>query len=633
MRRELSRLLVSLAAAGLVGLDATALVATSAAAADAPPADRASLVGSTIEAFALPDVHGQTRALADFAQHDVIVVAFLGTECPLAKLYAPRLQQLSAEYASRGVAFLAIDANDQDTLTEIAAFARSNDLAFPLLKDRDQQVADLFQANRNPIAFVLDRRRQVRYQGRIDDQYGLGASSGYARPQVKRRDLGIALDEVLAGKPVSIPVTPVTGCLIGRRPRVAPTGEVTYARHIARILENRCVSCHRPGEIGPFSLRDYDEVVGWSEMLREVVRDGRMPPWSASPDVGHFSNDPRLTDEEKQLLDRWIDNGCPQGDPADLPEPRQWVEGWQIPEPDQVIRMPKAKKVPAEGVLSYEYVLVDPGWKEDKWIQAAEVRPGNRAVVHHILTFVITPASRWRDPKGAGAPAALTSFVPGSVPHIYRPGMAVYVPAHSRIMFEIHYTPNGKPQEDQSYLGVVFAEPGTVKRRVDYQGAENRNFTIPPRARDHALESVHEFKTDQLLLSLSPHMHLRGKAFSIAAHYPDGTVERLLEVPKYDFNWQLRYDLVEPKRLPAVTKLVCQGRFDNSAENLANPDPDAELHFGWQTWDEMMTGFFVACDAQDLPAPPAASEPPSAAPPPAASPRRPEGSTEAQPPT
>lgn len=183
--------------------------------------------------------------------------------------------------------------------------------------------------------------------------------------------------------------------------------------------------------------------------------------------------------------------------------------------------------------------------------------------------------------------------------------MAVYVPAGSRILFEIHYTPNGVAREDQSYLGVVFADPASVKRRVDYRGAENCKFTIPPRASDHELESSHEFKTEQLLLSLSPHMHLRGKSFSIAAHYPDGTTEQLLDVPKYDFNWQLRYDLAEPNRMPAGTKLVCKGSFDNSADNLANPNPDAELHFGWQTWDEMMTGFIVACSTEDEPPPPA----------------------------
>lgn len=570
-------------------------------------AEESRLIGKPVELFSLPDYYGQSRAFDELVGDQVAVVAFLGVECPLAKLYGPRLQQLAEEYAGKGVVFIGIDANEQDSLTKIAAFARQSGIKFPILKDRGQEIADRFGVERNPIVYVLDRQRTIRYHGRIDDQYGLGSSSGYARPQINRRDLGVALDELLAGKEVSEPITSATGCLIGRKPKIEPTGDITYTRHIAGLMQNHCVACHRDGEIGPFALDNYDDVVSWSDMIREVVAEGRMPPWSASPEVGHFVNDPRLSDEQKEQLNTWIKNGCPEGDPQDLPEPRQWVDGWQIGEPDQIIRMPKPHKVPAEGVLNYEYIFAETGWKEDKWIQAAEVRPGNRAVVHHILTFVVSPLSRWKEPMGAGGPAPLTSYVPGSPPHAYEEGMAVFVPAGSRILFEIHYTPAGVEQEDQSYLGVVFADPDKVKRRVYYLGAETRTFTIPARASNHPVHSEYEFTSDQLLLSMSPHMHLRGKAFRYEAHYPNGDIEHLLEVPKYDFNWQLRYELAEPKLMPAGTKLKCVGWFDNSADNLANPDPDATLKFGWQTWDEMMNGFFISADAEELPAKTAAA--------------------------
>jgi peroxiredoxin len=201
-----------------------------------------SALGRSIVSFSLPDFHGQPRALDDYAKSELLVVGFMGIECPLAKLYAPRLKQLSAEYADRGVAFVGIDSNEQDSLTEIADFAHNSQLEFALFKDRGQVVADQFGATRNPMAFVLDRERKIRYQGRIDDQYGLGASSGYARPEVKRRDLGIAIEELLAGQGVSQPTTPVTGCVIGRKPRVEPTGDVTYTKHIAPLLQNRCVA-------------------------------------------------------------------------------------------------------------------------------------------------------------------------------------------------------------------------------------------------------------------------------------------------------------------------------------------------------------------------------------------------------
>lgn len=550
-------------------------------------------IGSVVEAFSLPDYHGKPRSLGNLAGTDFVVVAFLGVDCPLARLYAPRLQQLCEEFAPRGVTFVGVDSNEQDSLVDMAAFANRYGVKFPFLKDRDQTVADQFGARRNPVVYVLDRKRVIRYAGRVDDQYGLGSNSAYARAKLQRRDLAVALDELLSGKEVSQPETAVAGCIIGRKRQVQPKGDVTYTRHIAKVLDEHCVSCHRPGEIGPFGLSDYEEAAGWADMIREVVSQGRMPPWSANPAVGQFRNDPRLSKTEIELINSWVDNGCPKGDPMDLPKPRERVEGWQISKPDQVVRMPRPYTVAAEGVLPYQRFSIDPGWKRDKWIRAAEVRPGSRAVVHHILVSVIPPLTHWLQRRGAGGPTQLTSYVPGSVPHIYEPGFAVYAPAGSQLLFEIHYTPNGVAQDDQSSLGLVFADPTTVKRRVLWQAAENRQFTIPPNAKNHELESRHRFTEDELLLSMSPHMHMRGRAFQYEAQYPDGKRELLLDVPRYDFNWQLRYDLTEPERMPAGTTLVCKGRFDNSADNPANPDPNATLHFGWQSSDEMMTGFFV----------------------------------------
>lgn len=565
-------------------------------------AGEANSLGRTIDGLSLPDIHGQTRTLPHAKDARLVVVAFLGVECPLARLYAPRVQQLADEYADKGVAFLAIDANAQDSLTEMAAFARKHELKVPFLYDAQQRVAGQFGAERNPIVFVLDEKRAIRYQGRIDDQYGLGASSGYARPQVKRRELATALDELLAGKEVSQPVTTVTGCQIGRKPRpvsngTAAKGDVTFSKDIAPLLQNRCVSCHRPGEIGPFALSDYDEVVGWAGMIREVVEEERMPPWSASAKFGKFANDARLTAAEKQLLRDWIDSGCPQGDPNDLPPAKTFADGWQIETPDQVIRVPKPFKVPAEGTVPYQYFYIDPGWKEDRWIRAAEVRPGNRAVVHHILASIVPPMALF-NPKAEGI-SHITSYVPGSIPHVYGAGVAIFVPARSRIVINVHYTTCGVAQEDQTALGVVFADPATVRKRVNWDIAENRTFKIRPHARDQEFTAEHKFGTDQLLLSMSPHMHLRGQSFRYEAHFPDGSRETLLDVPKYDFNWQLRYDLTEPKRMPAGTRLVCVGRFDNSEENVANPDPSANVTFGWETYEEMMTGFFTSVSATD----------------------------------
>lgn len=557
---------------------------TSIAARDLP-----SPVGKKVDGFALVDFRGKTVSLSDFKDHGVIVVAFLGTECPVAKLYVPRLNELSKTYADRGVAFVAIDSNQQDSIAELAAFARNHAVSFPLLKDPSNVVADQFGALRTPEVFVLDAERVIRYRGRIDDQYGVGQSSGYAKPKAQRHDLAWALDDILAGQPVRVPETPATGCFIGRISKVPPRGEVTYANTIAKILRDRCVECHRPGEVAPFTLTTYEEVVGWAPTMAEVVNEGRMPPWFANPEYGHFSNDARLSDEEKRLLHTWIDNGCPEGNPADLPVPVEYVDGWRISKPDLVVAMNETPyTVPAEGVVEYKYFTVDPGFTEDKWIQQAEARPGNRSVVHHIIVFFQPPRSTQDFQRRGG----LAGYAPGNLPRIYPIGVAAYVPAGSKLIFQMHYTPNGTEQQDLSQLGLVFADPKTVKKKVHGGAAINPLFRIPPGANNHRVDSRHRFKQDFLLTSMTPHMHLRGKSFRFEAEYPDGKREILLDVPRYDFNWQLRYELVEPKLMPAGTVLHCTGHFDNSEENLANPNPKETVRWGDQTFEEMMIGFF-----------------------------------------
>jgi mono/diheme cytochrome c family protein len=455
--------------------------------------------------------------------------------------------------------------------------------------------ADQLGAVRTPEVFVLDRDRTVRYHGRIDDQHLVGRQ----RPAPTREDLKLALEELLAGKPVSVPETTAVGCHIGRVPKREPTGEVTYSKQISRLLQRRCVECHRAGEVAPFPMTSYDELVGWGETIREVVEQGRMPPWFANPEYGHFANDARLSDAEKQLIYDWVDGGSPEGDPADLPEPPRFTAGWQIPEPDQVIYIKdEPYSVPAEGVVAYQYFKVDPGFKEDRWIKAAEARPDNRGVVHHVVAFFLPPGANLR----GGGRGAMIGFAPGMPPNRFPEGAAMFVPAGSQIIFQMHYTPNGSPQQDRSCVGLVFADPSEVKQRIGGGMAPNRGFEIPPGDDNYEVRSQHRFDKDVLLLNFTPHMHLRGKSFRYEAEYPDGRREVLLDIPHYDFNWQLRYQLAEPKPLPQGTILHCTAHFDNSPENLANPDPSKTVRWGDQTWEEMMIGYFST-----LPAPPASA--------------------------
>jgi peroxiredoxin len=544
-------------------------------------------LGRAVTDFSLPDHRSKRHSLSDLADRPIVVVIFVGAQCPLAQLYAPRLAELCREYEPHGVAFLGINANAQDSLADVAAFVRNHRLPFPILKDPDHAVADLLGVQRTPEAFVLDGQRIVRYWGRIDDQHAVGVRGGLA----PRRHLAEALDDLLAHRPVARPIVPSVGCCIGRVPRGTPRGEVTYSRHIRPLLEKRCVECHRPGEAAPFSLTDYRDAVAWSAMIREVVSEGRMPPWFASPQFGHFRNDARLSPAEKHLLIAWIDDHCPEGESRGATLSPKLSPGWRIPSPDQVLFMSaEAHRVPAEGEVEYEYFVIDPGFTEDRYLRAAEVRPGNRAVVHHALVALVPPGESRAKLDTLGA---LLDYAPGMPPMILPEGSALRIPAGSKLLFQMHYTPNGSPQQDRSYLGMVFADPRTVKRCVHGGAVINQAIDIPPGARDYALSAEHVLPEDVRLLSLSPHMHLRGKSFRVEAHFPDGRREVLLDVPRYDFNWQLRYDLAEAKALPRGTRLVCAARYDNSSSNPANPDPTMAVGWGDQTRDEMLICFFT----------------------------------------
>ena len=553
-------------------------------------AERSEPVGRKVDNFKLQDYRGAEHALADSAESRAIVIAFLGTECPLAKFYGPRLAELAEKYHSQGVAFLAIDANRQDSLSEIAAYARASGIKFPVLKDVGNAVADSLGAQRTPEVFLLDKNRVVRYRGRIDDRAGVG----YVRNAATHEYLADALDQLLAGQTVKTPEVESVGCYIGRVRESQGASDVTYSNQIARILQDHCVSCHRPGEIGPFAMTDYGEVAGWADTIAEVVRDRRMPPWHADPKFGHFRNDMSLSDADKELIYKWVAAGSPEGNPADLPAPRDYVSGWTLPqEPDLVLDVQKEPyTVPAEGVVEYQFFVLDPGFTEDKWVKASQILPGSAPVVHHVLCFVQAPGQDrgGLDENGLGF---LAAYVPGYRPTIFPEGMAKYVPAGSKLVFQMHYTPVGKDQQDLSKIGFIFAKPEELTHMVKTVSTGNRGLNIPPHAADYRRESTMTgYKRDLMVLSYAPHMHVRGKAFSYEAIYPDGKREMLLNVPHYDFNWQTSYELADAKILPPGTRVHCEAHWDNSENNLANPDPSATVNWGDQTWDEMMIGFF-----------------------------------------
>jgi hypothetical protein len=384
----------------------------------------------------------------------------------------------------------------------------------------------------------------------------------------------------------------------------APT-QVTFYKDVLPVLENNCQGCHRPGEPGPMSFMSYESTRPWAKAIKQAVATKKMPPWFADPAHGKFSNDRSLSEADIKTLVSWVDGGAKAGNSKDAPKPVAFTEGWVIGEPDKVFEIPTAIAVPTSGTIDYQYVIMHSGLTEDKYVQFAEARPTDREHTHHIIAFVREPGNPWfknepigvafvpaKDGKGEGGQGEfLAGYAPGMVAPMLKPGQAKLIKAGSDIVFQLHYTADGKPGSDRSRVGIVYSKVKPTERIVTLAAA-NPKFAIPPGDADYRVDAKIVLHDDAELTMLLPHMHLRGKDFEYRVVYPDGTRETILSVPHYSFSWQLSYFLAQPMKLPAGTIIECTAHFDNSANNPANPDPTKEIHFGEQSWDEMMIGFF-----------------------------------------
>src|ERR1700719_4235028 len=385
----------------------------------------------------------------------------------------------------------------------------------------------------------------------------------------------------------------------------------TFTKDVAPILQKHCQTCHRPGEAAPFSMLTYEETRPWALMIKMAVTKKIMPPWFADPQYGHFANERSLSADEIRTLAAWVNGGAQKGAAENMPPPtKSFVEGWGIPAPDVVFQLPKPFPVPAAGVIDYQYVIVPTGFKEDKWVQMLEVRPTDRAVVHHIIAYLREPGSNYFKDQKPGvffeAPPAkadektdtsalpsdfLVGYAPGQPAEILQPGQGKLIKAGSDIVFEVHYTPNGKAVMDQTKLGLVLAKE-KPKTRVQTLSASNGTFKIPPGDPDYRVDASFVVAQQVVLAALHPHMHTRGKDFEYRLVFPNGETRTILQVPAYNSHWQLWYNLQEPIVLPKGTKIECTAHFDNSAKNPENPDPTKTVIWGQQSWDEMMVGFF-----------------------------------------
>ena len=552
--------------------------------------------------FSLLDQHGVFHQLSWYDDHEAVVLFVQGNGCPIVRNGAPTLKALRDEYASRNVAFFMLNPQPQDDRDSIAAEAQEFSYDFPILVDESQLVAESLGVDRTAEVFVIDpKTREVLYRGPIDDRLGYESQ----KPKASKHYLRDALDAALSGETIANTQVDSPGCLINFPARERHQKQpVSYTADVAPLLIDKCVGCHHKGGIGPWSMSDHTMVQGWSKMMKEVLLTRRMPPGQIDPHVGKPIEDMvEMTPGELQTLVHWIDAGAPIEAGAEDPLAAVVFNDtkWSLGEPDIVLKVP-AQAIPATGIIDYRFIPVELNLDRDIWIRAIEFIPGDPQVLHHIITYLSSPADKNARNKNDGdsRDESIGGFAPGRQPDQYRDNSGRLIRKGSNLLLQMHYTTSGKPTVDETEVGLyIYDEP--PKYVMDGGVAGQRRFMIPPHAKEHLLEGEMLIERDAYLYGMTPHMHYRGKYMSYWAEYPDGSSELLLSVPKYEFNWQFSYQLQKPQFLPAGTRLVARGAMDNSAQNRFNPNPERPVMFGLQTKHEMFFGFLTLRYVGDTP--------------------------------
>lgn len=543
--------------------------------------------------FSLLDQQGRFHQLRRQHGARAVVLMIAGNGCPIVRQNVAKLQALQHRFPK--VQFWMLNSNPQDDVASILAETREFGINLPVLKDETQMVAQSLGVQRTAEVIAIGTQDwKIFYRGALDDQMVQGA----VKTEAHEHYLEDALDAFLHGKPVSASSTSAAGCLVHYDWALnVAADKISYAKDVAPILQRKCVSCHSPGNIGPFAMSSYSKVRGFSDQIREEILTQRMPPWSADPHYGLFQEDRSLAASEAQTLLRWVEAGSPRGSGDDplaqavetAPKPEDWVLG----RPDYIVTPSHRMEIPATGVVDYITNVVDCPIPNDAWLKGVVVRPDNRKVLHHVIVYLEYPkgypaSERWEDKW-------LVGWAPGAKARMYPEGTGKFVPKGARLRFQLHYTPYGKEASDLTELGLyVCAQRPPVELQM--RGVASPNFVIPPQVPDSHTLALLDLSRDTLIYELSPHMHKRGSWFRYEALYPDGKYEVLLSVPRYNFNWQHSYRFTEPKRVPAGTRLLCTGGFDNSKANPDNPDPSKTVRWGDQSFDEMFIGFMTVSD-------------------------------------
>lgn len=563
----------------------------------------------------LKSIYSSTHDLTDFVQGETsrgVALVFLGIECPVARLYVPRLNELHEEYGSQGIAFVGIYSDSGVNVFDMATHAHDADIAFPVLQDVDHRLADALQVRVTPEVVLLSPKLERVYQGAIDDQYQRHGRKAAASENY----LQGALAALVQGQQVKRDFVSASGCPLERGTPQRSGRKVTFHKDVAPLVQQHCQECHRSGGPGPFELATYDDVALNAEKIREVVADRRMPPWHGvlHPDFGKLQNNKRLPEEAVATLLAWIDAGTPEGDAADGPPAKTWpsADEWAIGTPDFVYRMPQPFRVPKSGTLEYQFFRVSLNLAADRWFQAVEIKPGNPEVVHHV-TLHVAPAVSDKRLSGLATMAQLygingeranllNDFVPGDTYNAktYPPDQAVLIPKNSDLIFEVHYTPNNRAATtDQSMVAFRWADTPPEQPVLTHVFRKPiGGFRIPPRHPHYRVEDTYYFKHDVEIDAIRPHFHYRGKSFRLEIIERDPQTDEIanrrtiLTVPVFDQAWQRTYELATPLVLPAGTELLATGHFDNSRINPNNPDPAAEVTWGQQSTDEMFSTRF-----------------------------------------
>jgi len=540
----------------------------------------------------VPDLPmGEQKLSQRLAGSQGMIIAFFGATCPISGKLGPELARLEKEAQAKQVRMTLVCPVAVETTEDIQKFITSHGLTSPVVHDTDSRLSTALTATTTTEVFLLDAARTLVYRGAINDQYGLG----YSKEKPNKTYLRDALAAMLRSEAPAIAATTAPGCALDlKKAAVVAQTAVTYHNQIARILQANCVECHRKDAVGPFSLETYEDVIENAGMIRKQVERGVMPPWfAAEPPTGKHSlwiNDASLSTQDKKDLLTWLASDRPKGDPSEAPKPRHFPKEWAIGEPDAIVQLPRPVSIKAEGTMPYQFVTATTSFEEDRWVQGYEIMPTDRGVVHHVIVQVHAKGSDVRD-RGEGAEGYWAAYVPGNASHVWPAGFAKKLPAGAIVSFQIHYTPNGKKTEDQLRMGLVFAksEPRYV---VHTAAVAHPRLNIPAGASDHVEVKEQTVPMDMNVMAYMAHMHVRGKAFKFEVSPPGGQSEVLLDIPRYDFNWQLRYDYTQPKFLPRGSKVKITAVFDNSEGNPANPDPTKNVRWGPQTHDEMMIGYF-----------------------------------------